>query len=501
MEARYILRPDRLMKTRDDKIYGHFIEHFHRQIYGGVYDPQSPFADETGLRGDVIDAMRTLRIPILRWPGGCFVSSYHWKKAVGPRRTPVFDKSWRVEDPNTFGTDEYIALCRRVGCEPYICTNAGTGTIEEMSDWVEYCNLPSEGEFARMRIANGHPSPYRVKYWSIGNENYGSWELGAKDRSEWGRLVLEGAKLMQHVDPRIELSAAALPDLDWNVALLKACGQHLEWISIHKYWNLMPQENDLYSYEQAMACTDDLDTDIQRVRGLLTAMDLDHRIRIAYDEWNLRGWHHPNVHTVRQGRTREEYLDPRDKNDLNSSYTMADAVFTACFLNTLNRHADIVGMACFAPVVNTRGCIFTHPGGIVRRSTYHVFDLYVNHLGSGITDGWMENSETMTMKDKGGREHAVPVLDVISTRCGDGTVAVAAVNKHPCEERTLTLCTEGRFAPREIRILRVNGDSTESFNDIGTEQVKTEQGEWLPASPPLTFTLPPHSVQVIEIRE
>ena len=139
----------RIIGKRDFMIFGHFIEHFHRQIYGGVYDPESPFADEDGFRTDVLEAMRRIRVPILRWPGGCFVSSYHWRDGVGEERTPSFDKAWRVEDPNTFGTDEYIKLCRKIGCEPYICTNAGTGTAEEMSDWVEYCNLESEGKNAR----------------------------------------------------------------------------------------------------------------------------------------------------------------------------------------------------------------------------------------------------------------------------------------------------------------------------------------------------------------
>lgn len=127
------LNPDREIGRRSPMLYGQFIEHFHRQIYGGVYDPQSPFADEDGFRTDVLEAMRRIKMPILRWPGGCFVSSYHWKDAVGKERQPFFDKAWRVEDPNSFGTDEYIKLCRKTGCEPYICTNAGTGTAEEMS--------------------------------------------------------------------------------------------------------------------------------------------------------------------------------------------------------------------------------------------------------------------------------------------------------------------------------------------------------------------------------
>ena len=170
------LNPDREIGRRSPMLYGQFIEHFHRQIYGGVYDPQSPFADEDGFRTDVLEAMRRIKMPILRWPGGCFVSSYHWKNAVGKERQPFFDKAWRVEDPNSFGTDEYIKLCRKTGCEPYICTNAGTGTAEEMSDWVEYCNLENEGKYAKWRIENGYEQPHKVKYWSIGNENYGFWD-------------------------------------------------------------------------------------------------------------------------------------------------------------------------------------------------------------------------------------------------------------------------------------------------------------------------------------
>lgn len=250
-------------------IYGQFIEHFHRQIYDGTYDPSHPLADEDGLRTDILDAMRRIKVPVLRWPGGCFVSSYHWKDAAGPQRKPLFDKAWRVEDPNTFGTDEYIRLCRKVGCEPYICTNAGTGTAEEMNDWAEYCNLESEGQYAKWRIENGNPQPYKVKYWSIGNENYGSWEIGAKCADEWGRLVREAAKMLRHVDPCVELSAAALPDVDWNINLLKNCGQYLDWVSIHEYWDMMAEENSPADYEQCMAFTDHIAHSVDEVRDVI----------------------------------------------------------------------------------------------------------------------------------------------------------------------------------------------------------------------------------------
>jgi len=493
--------PFRTVSKRNIKIYGHFLEHFHRQIYGGVYDPGNPLSDSEGIRTDVVEAMRRIKVPIIRWPGGCFVSSYNWKKAVGPHRTPFFDKAWRVEDPNSFGTDEFVELCRKIGCEPYICTNAGTGTAEEMSDWVEYCNLENEGEFARWRIANGYEKPHKVKYWSVGNENYGGWELGAKSVGEWGRLVLESAKLMKHVDPDTELSAAALTDIDWNVDLLKHAGAHLDWISIHKYWDMMPNVNNPADYEQCMAFTTNLDADIQKVRGLLTAMGLEKQIKIAYDEWNLRSWHHPNVHTLKQGRTKDEYITPRDKNDINSTYTMADAVFTACFLNTLNRNSDIVGMANFAPILNTRGCIYTHPDGIVLRSTYHVFNLYVNYLGDEILDSWMENEETMCVSAKNGRKETVSVLDVLPTRMSDsGMVAIAAINKHADEARSLIVSSVGHVAGKEYRMITVNGESIDSYNDINAEQVTLQEGEWKPLDEHMEVTLQAHSVNVIQIR-
>ena len=217
-------------------VFGGFIEHFHRQIYGGIFEPGSQLSDEKGFRKDVIAALRELRLPIVRWPGGCFVSAYHWKDGVGPNRRSSFDKAWGVEDPNSFGTDEFVAWCRLVGTEPYICGNAGTGAPEEMSDWVEYCNQ-DKGRWARLRAANGHPTPYRVRYWSIGNENYGDWEIGTKTVQEWGLFVRETAKMIRRVDPSVVLLAAAIPDEGWTKNLLTAAGENLNMVSIHGYYD------------------------------------------------------------------------------------------------------------------------------------------------------------------------------------------------------------------------------------------------------------------------
>lgn len=488
----------RRLGQRDPMIYGHFIEHFHRQIYGGIYDPGNPLSDEDGLRTDVLDAMRHIKVPVLRWPGGCFVSSYHWKDAVGEKRTPFFDKAWRVEDPNTFGTDEYVNMCRKLGCEPYICTNAGTGTAEEMSDWVEYCNLESEGQYARWRIANGCEKPHKVKYWSVGNENYGAWEIGAKSAEEWGRLVAEASKMIKHVDPETELTAAALTDLDWNINLLRMSGQFLDWISIHRYWDDVHEHNDLADYETVMAFTNHTGDSIRKVRGLLEAMGLEKKIRIAFDEWNLRGWCHPNAHTVSQGVTKEDYLYPRDLNDDNSKYTMADAVFSACFLNECNRNCDIVGMANFAPIVNTRGCIYTYKEGIVLRSTYHVFDLYVNYLGDVILDAWSEGMKSMEARNSAsGQTETTELIDVLATEFSDREgVALAIVNKHPDEAQEITLDLE---AEGEAVLYYIAGSSTESYNDVDREEVHIQREDMGVYTPGMRVSVKPHSVGVIQI--
>lgn len=490
--------PRRVLFKRDPMIYGHFAEHFHRDIYGGLYDPGHPLADEDGFRTDVLDAMRKIKVPILRWPGGCFVSAYHWQDGVGKDRTPSFDKAWRVEEPNTFGTDEYVKLCRKVGCEPYICTNAGTGSAEEMSDWVEYCNLPSVGKFARMRIANGYKEPHNVRFWSVGNENWGAHEIGAKDIGEWGSLVRESAKMMRRVDPDLQLSAAALAkNLEWTYDLLKKCGDYLDWISIHEYWDRLWNENNLSDYDTCMAFTADLSATVRKARGILEALGLEKRIRIAVDEWNLRGWHHPNVHTKRQASDPEKYLTPRNENDDNSAYTMADAVFSACYLNTILRNADIVGMANFAPIVNVRGCIYCDEKGVVLRSTYHVFDLYVNVMGERVIDLWSEDVPRASGTTNLGERVEYDDLDCVAALREDGAITIAVVNKSRTLSRKIVLDVRG--AAGKVTVHTLNGPSENSYNDHGRSEVKVTVRSLGEYKAGMEAELSPHSVSVIVI--
>ena len=492
------INPQRALATRDPMIYGQFLEHFDRQIYGGVYMPGHPLSDEDGFRTDVLQALRDIMTPVIRWPGGCFVSAYHWKHGVG-RRVPDYDKAWRVEDDNAFGTDEFALLCKKLGCAPYICTNAGTGTMEEMSDWVEYTNLPTQGQWARLRRANGHDDPFAVKYWSIGNENYLGGEMGAKTSSEWSRLVTEAAKMMKRVDPGIELSAAALADVDWNTRLLSQAGRYLSWISIHGYWDGLWQNNDPDNYMQSMAQTADLDRDVRRVRGLLMAFGLEKQIRIAYDEWNLRGWHHPDVDTAPLGS--DEFIRARAKADINATYTMADAVFNGCFLNMLLKNADIVGMANFAPGVNTRGSIFVHDQGIVKRSTYYVFSMYTHMMGDQVLDSWTDDTPVKEICTKAGEPRRVEMVDTAVTRFGgDGNIAVSLVNKDPDAAQTVEIALPAGFTFGGLTALR--GRSADDYNDVGREHVLPEDAskDVSREAGALKVVLQPHSVNVLTLK-
>lgn len=436
-------------------LFGHFVEHFHRQVYGGIFEPGSPLSDERGFRTDVIEAMRELAPPVVRWPGGCYVSSYHWLDGVGPDRRPHYDKAWRVTDPNTFGTAEFVAWCRAIGAEPYVCTNAGTGTAEEMSDWVEYCNLPAgRSRWADLRAEHGSIEPFDVRYWSIGNENYGDWEMGAKTAADWSVLVRESAKMMRHVDEDLVLLTAARADLDWTLPLLQAAGPHLDQISIHGYWDVLNQVEAPSGYLTAVGHSLGPQADIERARAIVGATGLDDRVGIAFDEWNLRGWHHPVGNAPAA-------IAARDLNDVNSTYTMADALFTASFLNACLRHADVVRMANIAPSVNTRGPLYVHPDGVVHRTTFHVLAMYATLLGQRVLPS------TATSDALAGAD--VPLVDQLATVDEAGTIlTLALVNRDPTSSVPCDVRLGGHPLEGTYDATVLDGPSADAYNDVAS---------------------------------
>ena len=483
-------------KPYSPMIFGGFIEHFHRQIYGGLFEPGSPLSDERGFRKDVIEALKELKLSVVRWPGGCFASGYHWKDGVGRTRTPVPDPVWGVTDPNTFGTDEFVAWCRLVGCEPYICTNAGNGTPEEMKQWVEYCN-GAEGEGAATRKAGGHDEPLNVRYWSIGNENWGGHEIGRRSPKQWGPLVSRSAELMQAVDPRIKLAAAATPNRSWTLPLLETAGQHLDYVAVHRYWLGYWRRNAMPDYLTCIMHSEGPEQTIAAVIKILDEAGCRGRIKIAFDEWNLRGWHHP-------GFPRKKAVDPNDqaaaelirKRDINAiarQYTMADALFSASFLNACLRHCDDVGMANIAPIVNTRGPLYVHPKGVVKRTTFHTLAMYASLLENRV--GKLDVQAGPLVRGK----RSIPVADAIATVDASGKRwSIALINRHPDKAAACTVRIGAALPDGTFDATILAGDSPEAYNDVEhPDRVVPEKGKI--AFTRGVVTLPPHSLTIVRV--
>jgi alpha-N-arabinofuranosidase len=228
---------ERRLGTIDPNIYGNFIEHLGRCIYTGIYDEGSPLADADGNRKDVLEAARRLHVTQLRWPGGNFGSGYHWQDGIGSRdaRPARYDLAWFERESNRFGTDEFISTCRKLGAAPYICVNVGTGNLDEASSWVEYCNRQGGTYFSDLRKKNGHPEPYGVKYWGIGNEIYGDWQIGHENVADSAKMGLQFAKVMKWQDPSIKLVACGTGDPSWDRPVLESLVNHVDYISAHHY--------------------------------------------------------------------------------------------------------------------------------------------------------------------------------------------------------------------------------------------------------------------------
>ncbi len=477
------------VKAYSRMIFGGFLEHFDNQIYGGVFEPGSPLADEQGFRLDVIAALKELRVPVIRWPGGCFVDSYQWRKGVGRVRQP-YDDRWGVVEPNTFGTDEFVALCLRLGAEPYICQNS-LASIQEMADWVEYCNATS-GTLADMRKSNGHPEPFNVTFWSVGNEKGGK---------TYADKVRDTAAAMKNVDPSIQVTCAGThdPNARMDPYLFQAAGRHLDIISVHAYWVANYDTHHTPDYLTCMMLAEKPDAHFDAAIQSLASDGVRGRIRIAFDEWNLRSWHHPGFSDPRPRKV--DYEDPavialikaRGKSDNASLYTMADALFCASFFNACLRHSEDVVMANIAPLVNTTGPLFVHPDGIVKRTHFHTMVMYASLLRERVAE-----AEVKSGKLTHGNT-SVDVVDAVATVDASGSNwSIALVNRHPsetvaCEIRLGATVLDGAFQATVL-----TADSPDAFNDIENPgRVVPRQVEQVYRKG--STSLPPHSLMIVEV--
>lgn len=428
--GRITVNPSRKIGEVDPRIYGGFIEHLGRCIYGGVVDEGSTLSDELGVRRDVLAALRELRVPILRWPGGLFANGYHWQDGVGPRaaRPRRFDFTWRQEDSNRFGTDEFIQYCRALATEPVLCINMGTGSLAEAQAWVEYCNSSGNTEWANLRRRNGFEEPFHVKYWCLGNEMYGWYSIGAMAAEEYVKRATEFAKTMKAVDPSIQLISSGMNGWSrWDRIVLDGLAPLVDWHSIHLYTGSHDYYSNVFAPLQAeralLAC-----------QGLITAVRyqqrIAHQIRIAYDEWNV--W-------FREGNPPwGSQDDVPSVVKLEERYTLADALAVATFFNVFIRMCRTVGMANLAQMVNVLAPILTTPNGVVLQTSYHAFRLYSTHLRGIAVDVHVEG-DTYSMRpeeETSNWPHRVAdlgpftLLDAVAViDAGDGGLALAVINR------------------------------------------------------------------------
>ena len=471
----------------DPNIYGHFIEHLGRCVYGGIYEENSPLSDERGFRKDVLEAVKNVNCPLLRWPGGNFASNYHWEDGIGPKdERPVrFDLAWDKEETNRFGTDEFIEYCRAIGAEPYICLNLGTGSLDEAIHWLEYCNSTGNTYYAKLREKNGHPEPYRVKYWGIGNENYGEWQVGHRLAKEYAKVLSEYARFMKVVDPTIKVIAVGADDPNWDLEVIKTAGKYIDYISNHQYLG----SNDYYQTVASVYWVE------KRLKTLKSAIKIAQpleeekkRVKIALDEWNI--WYRSNP-----------------ENGLEENYALKDGLFAAGVFIVLHRLCQSVTMANLAQLVNVIGAIHTEKHGLYLTSIYKAFELFVNHAGEMVLDALVK-SETYHIEGKGFfgglrkfRLSNVPYLDAsVSLNKNKDKLYIAVVNFHREKNIECSISMEG-FSPRKMaKVYELNGPDVMAVNDFDNpEKVKIKDKTIKNAASRFSYVFPAHSATVIEL--
>lgn len=366
MKAKVTAAAEMKIGEIDRRIFGSFIEHLGRAVYGGIYEPGHPLADEEGFRTDVIKLINELDVPVVRYPGGNFVSGYNWEDGVGPveERPARLELAWGVTEPNKFGTNEFMRWCKKAKTSPMMAVNLGTRGPEEARQLVEYCNHPSGTKYAELRRSHGYDDPWGVKLWCLGNEMDGHWQMGAKTAYEYGRTANEAAKLMKWVDPSIEtvLSGSSNRHMksfgDWEATTLDLAYDNVDYVSLHQYYDnktgdtasFLAKSMELDDFIYSIICTCDFVKAKKRTKK---------QINLSFDEWNV--WYHSNGDYVEKWSTAPHQLE--------DIYNFEDALVVACMLITLLRHADRVKIACLAQLVNVIAPIMTENGGRAFRQT------------------------------------------------------------------------------------------------------------------------------------
>lgn len=434
LETTLTIRPNAPIGTISPRLYGHFAEHLGRCCYEGLWvgTGEQAIPHQDGFRSDVMEALRALPVPLLRWPGGCYADHYHWRDGIGPAaERPLrlgMSCGLQVEDDNSLGTHEFLRLCRLLGAEPYLAGNMGSGSVQELCDWLEYCNSPVRTTLARERAANGSAEPFGVKLWGVGNESWGCG--GNYDAVTYAHEFKRYATMLRHVDPGAELVAVGLEEprlfaegfeADWNHKLLTMLGPHLhlmDHLSIHYYWVMGGPETD-FSEEEYYALLNDAAATEAAVRHtadvIREATGGRHRIGIALDEWGV--WH-PEARPWGPRGT-AQCQSPITYEQAN---TMRDAVATAIALEGFHRQCNVLTMANLAQIVNVlQAVVMTEGPQMWLTPTYHVLRLHRPHIGA--------TALPVDITDGGSLPGGSPAVSATASQ-SDAGVAVTITNRH-----------------------------------------------------------------------
>ncbi len=488
--ATITLDPDRSAGKIDRRIFSGFLEHMGRAVYEGVYDPGNPLSDERGFRRDVLEAMRPMSMPYVRYPGGNFVSDYDWKDGIGPAdQRPVRAAfAWQSTETNAFGTDEFMDWCKTVGTAPMMAVNLGTGTAKSAAELVEYCNHPSGTYWSDLRRTNGHADPHDVKIWCLGNEMDGPWQAGHVPASEYALRAEQAGKLMKGVDPSIETIIAGssgnhMPEyMEWDRIALEYTWDHVDYISAHRY-----SRNDEDDTSWFLAEGVEIDRIIEDYRSLLgyvrAVKKSAKQVYLSFDEWNV--WYKARGGVQQKGGwAGAPHL-------VEEVYNLEDALVVAQYLNSFIRNADVVKMACLAQIVNVIAPILTRKDGLLIQSIYHPFVRY-SQLASG-------DSLTPVVAGpmyQAGARGEVPALDVSASYDSDsGRATVFAVNRDSENAITATLSVTGRSVSGAGEGWLLTGDDPKAHNDWDTPnrvtpatcEVAVEDGVARVVMPPMSI--------------
>ena len=443
----------------DRRVFGGFLEHLGRSVYQGMYDPGNPLSDENGFRQDVLEALRPLSMPVVRYPGGNFVSCYDWKDGIGPResRRARPDYAWRSVESNQFGTDEFMVWAKQLGTDPMLAVNLGTAGTAEAAHLLEYCNLQTGTYWADQRAKNGHADPYHVRLWCRGNEMDGPWQAGHVPAAVYAQRAEQAAVIMRGLDPTIETIACGssgkeLPTyLEWDRTVLEACWTSVDYISAHRYSENYRDDSAWFLAEgiEIDRVIDDYAGLLAYVRGVKKSKK---RVYLSFDEWNV--WYRARAGDHADGHWAEA------PHLLEEVYNLEDAIVCAQYLSSFIRHADVVKIACIAQIVNVIAPLLTRPDGVLKQSIYYPFKLFSQYaIGQALTP--VVDCPTYRAGDRG----EVPVLDASASYDQEsGTVSLFLINRDQQGELAVDVKLADRQIGRVVGVDEFGGGDVKAAN-------------------------------------